>query len=131
MLSTQTSTSVLPAPPFASRSSSARYFGIVSGEGHGHVDNVLMRPVDALLAFLALYVASRGSALCSARNLQNTIIVVGIAFTSFLALHRARRGAAGRADARVEAARAWYQRPDDDHPASSPTSCRDIASFTL
>jgi ABC-type dipeptide/oligopeptide/nickel transport system permease subunit len=79
--------------------------GIVSGYYRGHVDNVLMRLVDTLLAFPALLLALTISAMLGP-NLQNTIIAVGIAFTPFLA--RIVRGEALRVVQMpyVEAARA-------------------------
>jgi len=79
--------------------------GIISGYYRGHVDNVLMRLVDTLLAFPALLLALVISAMLGP-NLQNTIIAVGIAFTPFLA--RIVRGEALRVSQMpyVEAARA-------------------------
>jgi len=79
--------------------------GIVSGYFRGHVDNVLMRLVDTLLAFPALLLALVISAMLGP-NLQNTIIAVGIAFAPFLA--RIVRGEALRVSQMpyVEAARA-------------------------
>lgn len=79
--------------------------GIVSGYYRGHVDNVLMRLVDTLLAFPALLLALVISAMLGP-NLQNTIIAVGVAFTPYLA--RIVRGEALRVAQMpyVEAARA-------------------------
>ena len=79
--------------------------GIISGYARGHVDNVLMRLVDTLLAFPALLLALTISAMLGP-NLQNTIIAIGIAFTPFLA--RIVRGEALRVVQMpyVEAARA-------------------------
>lgn len=79
--------------------------GIISGYYRGHVDNVLMRLVDTLLAFPALLLALTISAMLGP-NLQNTIIAIGIAFTPFLA--RIVRGEALRVGQMpyVEAARA-------------------------
>ncbi len=79
--------------------------GIVSGYYRGHVDNVLMRLVDTLLAFPALLLALTISAMLGP-NLQNTIIAIGVAFTPFLA--RIVRGEALRVVQMpyVEAARA-------------------------
>ncbi len=84
--------------------------GIVSGYYRGHVDNVLMRLVDTLLAFPALLLALVISAMLGP-NLQNTIIAVGIAFTPFLA--RIVRGEALRVAQMpyVEAARASGHQP--------------------
>ncbi len=58
--------------------------GMVSGYFGGRIDNVLMRLVDALLAFPALLLALTISAILGP-NLQNTIIAIGIAFTPYLA----------------------------------------------
>lgn len=79
--------------------------GVVSGYYRGHVDNVLMRLVDTLLAFPALLLALVISAMLGP-NLQNTIIAVGVAFTPYLA--RIVRGEALRVSQMpyVEAARA-------------------------
>lgn len=79
--------------------------GLVSGYFGGVLDNVLMRTVDALLAFPALLLALTISAVLGP-NLRNTIIAIGIAFTPYLA--RIIRGEALRVAQLpfVEAARA-------------------------
>lgn len=79
--------------------------GVISGYYRGHVDNILMRLVDTLLAFPALLLALVISAMLGP-NLQNTIIAVGVAFAPFLA--RIVRGEALRVAQMpyVEAARA-------------------------
>ena len=79
--------------------------GIISGYYRGHLDNVLMRIVDALLAFPALLLALTISAMLGP-NLQNTIVAIGVAFAPFLA--RIVRGEALRVVQMpyVEAARA-------------------------
>ncbi len=79
--------------------------GMVSGYFGGRVDNVLMRLVDALLAFPALLLALTISAVLGP-NVQNTIIAIGVAFTPYLA--RVIRGEALRVAQMpyVEAARA-------------------------
>jgi ABC-type dipeptide/oligopeptide/nickel transport system permease subunit len=79
--------------------------GLVSGYYRGHVDNVLMRLVDALLSFPALLLALAISAMLGP-SLHNTIIAIGVAFTPFLA--RIVRGEALRVVQMpyVEAARA-------------------------
>ncbi len=78
---------------------------MVSGYFGGWIDNVLMRTVDALLAFPALLLALTISAVLGP-NLRNTIIAIGIAFTPYLA--RIIRGEALRVAQLpfVEAARA-------------------------
>lgn len=58
--------------------------GMISGYAGGWVDNVLMRIVDALLAFPALLLALAISAVLGP-NLRNTMIAIGVAFTPFLA----------------------------------------------
>jgi peptide/nickel transport system permease protein len=79
--------------------------GLVSGYFGGHLDNVLMRLVDTLLAFPALLLALTISAMLGP-NLHNTIIAIGVAFTPYLA--RIVRGEALRVTQMpyVEAARA-------------------------
>jgi ABC-type dipeptide/oligopeptide/nickel transport system permease subunit len=79
--------------------------GMASGYFGGWLDNVLMRMVDALLAFPALLLALTISAVLGP-NLRNTIIAIGVAFTPFLA--RIIRGEALRVAQLpfVEAARA-------------------------
>lgn len=79
--------------------------GMISGYVGGWLDNVLMRIVDALLAFPALLLALAISAVLGP-NLRNTIIAIGVAFTPFLA--RIVRGEALRVAQLpfVEAARA-------------------------
>ncbi len=79
--------------------------GLISGYVGGRTDNILMRLVDALLAFPALLLALTISAVLGP-NLQNTIIAIGVAFTPFLA--RIIRGEALRVAQMpyVEAARA-------------------------
>lgn len=78
--------------------------GMISGYVGGRLDNVLMRIVDALLAFPALLLALAISAVLGP-NLRNTIIAIGVAFTPFLA--RIVRGEALRVAQQpfVEAAR--------------------------
>ncbi|WP_299819842.1 ABC transporter permease [uncultured Jannaschia sp.] len=58
--------------------------GVVSGYFGGWIDNVLMRIVDATLAFPALLLALTISAVLGP-NLRNTIIAIGVAFTPYLA----------------------------------------------
>ncbi len=58
--------------------------GLVSGYFGGWLDNLLMRLVDALLAFPALLLALTISAVLGP-NLRNTIIAIGVAFTPYLA----------------------------------------------
>lgn len=58
--------------------------GMISGYAGGWIDNVLMRIVDALLAFPALLLALTISAVLGP-NLRNTTIAIGVAFTPFLA----------------------------------------------
>ncbi|WP_299842400.1 ABC transporter permease [uncultured Jannaschia sp.] len=58
--------------------------GVISGYFGGWVDNVLMRIVDATLAFPALLLALTISAVLGP-NLRNTIIAIGVAFTPYLA----------------------------------------------
>ena len=79
--------------------------GVVSGYYRGHLDNVLMRLVDTLLAFPALLLALTISAMLGP-SLPNTVIAIGVAFTPFLA--RIVRGEALRVVQMpyVEAARA-------------------------
>ena len=91
--------------------------GLVSGYYGGHIDNVLMRLVDTLLAFPALLLALTISAMLGP-NLQNTIIAIGDRLHAVPRPHRARRGAARGADALCRGgARLRHQRPHDDHPA--------------
>jgi ABC-type dipeptide/oligopeptide/nickel transport system permease subunit len=79
--------------------------GLVSGYVGGRTDAVLMRLVDAFLAFPALLLALTISAVLGP-NIQNTIIAIGVAFTPYLA--RIIRGEALRVAQLpyVEAARA-------------------------
>ncbi len=79
--------------------------GVVSGYYRGHLDNLLMRLVDTLLAFPALLLALTISAMLGP-SLQNTVIAIGVAFTPYLA--RIVRGEALRVVQMpyVEAARA-------------------------
>ncbi len=79
--------------------------GMIAGYFGGWLDNVLMRIVDALLAFPALLLALTISAVLGP-NLRNTIIAIGVAFTPYLA--RIIRGEALRVAQLpfVEAARA-------------------------
>lgn len=58
--------------------------GMISGYFGGRLDNVLMRLVDALLAFPALLLALTISAVLGP-SVQNTIIAIGVAFTPYLA----------------------------------------------
>ena len=58
--------------------------GVISGYFGGWLDNVLMRIVDATLAFPALLLALTISAVLGP-NLRNTIIAIGVAFTPYLA----------------------------------------------
>ena len=104
--------------------------GVISGYFGGWVDNVLMRIVDATLAFPALLLALTISAVLGP-NLRNTIIAIGVAFTPYLA--RIIRGEALRVAQMpyIEAARAAGTTDADDHPAPRPaqhhgprSSCR-------
>ena len=58
--------------------------GVISGYFGGWLDNVLMRIVDATLAFPALLLALTISAVLGP-NLRNTIVAIGVAFTPYLA----------------------------------------------